>query len=447
MYNSDTVYSTTVFRPVSLSPSIFPDTETPPPQRTRKLETPLHFDGGLFSDIRSSDGKLLSKVTVDRMHSSTRRDVVDTPHVSETSDALGNKDYVDDIVKTETITNEDVFKVKFTPVSYELDGPQQATKLSLERPRTPVIRPTLIDRPITPLNVPMTLFDRPTTPIDRPITPFNVPMTLFDHPTTPIDHSITPIDRPITPLNVPMTLFDRPTTPIDRPITPLNVPTTLFDRPTTPFDRPETPVNRPITPVKLISNDYEDLQSYKIIKTLLKEHSNTKVDNLNYWDDKVNFINVKSDEPVKRAHSPLANFIVSEQLTKIDSYLQESLNVCSENSTEIISKSPKLDEERETKKDIICSTKIENNITSHNYDGYKEESSKNVKDSTVKYNEVEDIQPTTLKVNSVKAKRPGVVNSICNMPMHYHAAILCFFLIVYNLIYQYIKQNHHGIKK
>ncbi|KPI97978.1 Zonadhesin [Papilio xuthus] len=460
MYNSDTVYSTTVFRPVSLSPSTFPDRETPPPQRTRKLETPLHFDGGLFSDIRSSDGKLLSKVTVDRMHSSTRRDVVDTPHVSETSDAFGNKDYVDDIVKTETITNEDVFKVKFTPVSFELDGPQQATK-SLERPRTPVIRPTLIDepitplnvpmtlfdrsttpidRPITPLNVPMTLFDRSTTPIDRPITPLNVPMTLFDRSTTPIDRPITPIDRPRTPVNVPMTFFDHSTTPIDRPITPLSVPMTLFDRPT-------TPVNRPITPLKIISNDYEDLQSYKIIKTLLKEHSNTKADNLNYWDDKVNFTDVKTDAPVKRAHSPLANFIVSEQLTKIDSYLQENLNVYSENSTEIISKPLKLDEERETKKDITCSTKNEYNITTHNYDRNVENNSNNVKEPTVKDNAVEEIQPTPLKVNSVKAKRSGVVSAICNMPMHYHAAILCFFLIVYNLIYQYIKQNHHGIKK
>lgn len=397
MYNSDTVYSTTVFRPVSLSPTIFPNIETPP-QRTRKLETPLHFDGGLFSDIRSSDGKLLSKVTVDRMHSSTRRDVVDTPHVSESSDAHGNKDYVDDIVKTETITNEDVFKVKFTPVSFELDGPQQATKLIIERPRTPVIRPTLIDRPITPLNVPMTIIDRPTTPLDRPITP------------------------------------------LDRPITPVDGLKTSFDTPITPFDRPITPVNRPITPVKIISNDYEDLQSYKIIKTLLKEHSNTKSDNLNYWDDKVNFIDVKCDEPVKRAHSPLANFIVSEQLTKIDSYLQESLNICSENSTETISQPPKLDEERETTEDV----KHENNINIQKNEG---NTKNNVKESTLKYIAVEEFEPSSLKVNSVKAKRPGVVSAIRNMPMHYHAAILCFFLIVYNLIYQYIKQNHHGIKK
>ncbi|CAH2075188.1 unnamed protein product, partial [Iphiclides podalirius] len=83
IYNSDTVYSTTVFRPVSLSPPTQHEADSLPPQRTRKLETPLHFEGGLFSDIRSSDGKLLSKVTVDRVHSSTRRDVIDSPSTSE----------------------------------------------------------------------------------------------------------------------------------------------------------------------------------------------------------------------------------------------------------------------------------------------------------------------------------------------------------------------------
>ncbi|KAI8428580.1 hypothetical protein MSG28_007328 [Choristoneura fumiferana] len=184
---------------VSPSPRTPPAPSSVSPQRTRKLETPLHFDGGLFSDIRSTEGKLLSKVTVDRVHCSSRHDVTDSPSVYESIGSHGAKDYVDDVVKTETITNEEVIKVKFTPV--------------------------------------------------------------------PLEFSSSP--RLLTPSQFQ----------IERPV---------------PF----------------IKDGFEDLQSYKI--------------NLSKSFESLDIM-----EPVKRSPSPLANFLISEQLTKIDHYLQESLDACS----------------------------------------------------------------------------------------------------------------------
>lgn len=346
IYNSDTVYSTTIFRPVSLSPSTIPEAESHPPQRTRRLETPLHFEGGLFSDIRSSDGKLLSKVTVDRVHSSMRRDVIDSPSTSETIGSHGNKDYVDDIIKTETITNEDVIKVKFTPIPLELDGPSLVPKLA---------------------------------------------------------------------------------------------------------------INRALTPIQLINNDYEDLQSYKIVNSLLKESWSEKTCS-DFRGKSVDHIGVEVDEPFKRSHSPLANFLVPEHLTKIDNYLEESLKICSEVTVKDDLKQLELDEVRETnllhekttkhdEERTQISDKNENNVTSiyrdddEKINSYVEEfiATSTLNDEYSKCNKI--------KLNSVIEKHPGVLTAIYNMPMHYHAAILCFFLIVYNLVYQYIKQNCYGSKK
>ncbi|CAH0699848.1 unnamed protein product [Spodoptera exigua] len=245
MYNSDTVYTTTTFRPVSPSP-ITPPLNTPSPQRTRKLETPLHFDGGLFSDIRSTDGKLLSKVTVDRVQQSSRHDITDSPSVF-----TDGKNYVDDIVKTETITNENVITVKFTPVPPELDSPRLLTPSQMYKTRQK-------------------------------------------------------------------------------------------------------------TPVEYIKDNFEDLQSYKIVSSVVKEKllekenltpvlneggifenhdtfaNTTCKENVYEKDSFISDSNVKEKlstsldtfEPIKRAPSPLANLFISEQLTKIDSYLQESLEVC-----------------------------------------------------------------------------------------------------------------------
>lgn len=318
MYNSDTVYTTTTFRPVSISPSTVP-ASTPSPQRTRTLETPLHFDGGLFSDIRSADGKLLSKVTVDRVHSSSRYDVTDSPHVYEDIDLKGNNEYIDEIVKTETITNEDVIKVKFTPVRPELDS------ISL-------------------------------------------------------------------------------------------------------WSQAQVQVPKSFSPVPYIKDEFEDLCSYKIVNSVCKENL-LKVNNFESTDQ----VDEIRERQVLRGHSPLANLIIPEHLTKIDSYLQESLNVLkSEKESNVINERKISDkcevvrsDQQNTFEELTNSYQknyikqyISETLTTSNTDG----EALNVKD----------------KLNSVK-KHPGVIKSICNLPMHYHAGILCFFLIVYNLFYQYYK--------
>ncbi|CAH2107491.1 unnamed protein product [Euphydryas editha] len=331
MYNSDTVYTTTTFRPVSISPSTI-TTDTSSPQRTRKLETPLHFDGGLFSDIRSTDGKLLSKVTVDRVHSSTRHDITDSPHMSESVDWHGNKDYVDDIVKTETITNEDVIKVKFTPVPPELDSLKQ-------------------------------------------------------------------------------------------------------------WVSPQMPIS--FSPVKYLKDDYEDLNSYKIVNSLCKNNY-LKVSTVDDTDETIE--NERS--PAKRGHSPLANLIVSEHLTKIDGYLQESLKMCSETKVDYGISTPFNSEaEQRVATDIIQDSKSKSDYTNDikfNDDISLESCQKNKNDTMLFNNSDGESDLVKAKANSVKTKHSGVLNAIYNMPMHYHAAILCFVLIVYNLFYQYIKKNYYG---
>lgn len=385
MYNSDTVYTTTTFRPVSPSPITpplnTPSLKTPSPQRTRKLETPLHFDGGLFSDIRSTDGKLLSKVTVDRVQRSSRHDISDSPNVFTDGNTV-----VDDIVKTETITNENVITVKFTPVPPELDSPRLLT------------------------------------------------------------------------------------------------PSQFYKA-------------RPKSPVEYIKDNFEDLQSYKIVSSVCKEKLFEK-DNLepvfnesrtseirdvfvnsickekslekdrlesalNVEDKLINSLN--TFEPIKRGPSPLANLLISEHLTRIDSYLQESLEVCSGvkgRSTPIpiiiegdktgpIANPEKVShvEEYHERKAVHFTT-----MTNESSNENKQSSSER-EDETLCRREkvtpelyfVENNLSNVSKLNS--DKHPGVMSRIYNMPIHYHAAILCFLLIIYNLVYQYVKQNCQGSKK
>ncbi|CAH0407657.1 unnamed protein product [Chilo suppressalis] len=319
--------------------------ETPSPQRTRKLETPLHFDGGLFSDIRSKDGKLLSKVTVDRLHSSTRHDITDSPSVFESIGSHGNRDYVNDVVKTETITNEDVIKVKFTPVPPEIDSPRLLTPSQFH-------------------------------------------------------------------------------------------------------------VSKTKTPVEYLKDDYEDLQSYKIVSSLCKEKQfETDITKIK----EKSFDHMVASEPLKRSHSPLANFLVPKQMTKIDTYLQESLDAClpSEDRKLITPIHVKLegDTTLESKETLKRETK-EETYTMESFGSYQVERKVNTYQtvSEVTHNPDISAKPTDeivskniIKINSVKENQ-GVLRAIYNMPIHYHAAILCFILIVYNLIFQYIKKNCHGQK-
>ncbi|XP_053602544.1 PDZ and LIM domain protein Zasp isoform X2 [Plodia interpunctella] len=361
IYNSDTVYSTTTFRPVSPSPITPTIPDAPSPQRTRKLETPLHFDGGLFSDIRSTDGKLLSRVTVDRVHSSTRHDVTDSPCVFETiGPHIGNKDYVDDIVKTESITNEDVIKVKFTPVPQDLDPPRLLTPSQFR-------------------------------------------------------------------------------------------------------------VNQTRTPIEYLKDNYEDLQSYKIVSSLCKE-KNIGHDIASSREKDVEHLIMS--EPYVRAHSPLANLLVSEQLTKIDHYLQDRLDACSINdkvhgTSDVLQKMRETvseSNEKEINKTYEDKTYYFESSTSNNFGSYQE-TQKNAdgkKEPTPQRHSMNENQDEIKKKFEVKnyefennvtsktkpiEKRGGILNVIYKMPIHYHAAILCFILIVYNLIYQYIKQNCLGNKK
>ncbi|OWR55177.1 hypothetical protein KGM_202448 [Danaus plexippus plexippus] len=335
MYNSDTVYSTTTFRPISASPTV------DQPVRTRKLETPLHFDGGLFSDIRSTDGKLLSKVTVDRVSSSTRRDVIDTPHVFETEDGFGNKGFVDDIVKTEKVTNEDIIKVKFTPVRRELDSiPSWSIGSGSEY--------------------------------------------------------------------------------------------------------------KPAARVDYLNNDYEDLQSYKIVNSLCKQKIS---DHLETETDKEMLVaNVSTD----RGHSPLANFVISDHLVKIENYLQESLDICSETKSlaearltpEIISTSSKPEKES-VREDVVSedhkhqyeapasNNDITNPVKSYQTNEVSCNHEVDTKDQKESYHKKS-------KLNSVKTTKQGLITAMYNMPMHYHAAMICFVLVVYNLFHQYVKQNFDG---
>lgn len=284
------------------------------------------------------DGKLLSKVTVDRVHSSLRCDVTDSPSldIHRTVGPEGSRDYVDDILKTETVTNEDVIKIKFTPVPAEL----------------------LTSRSFTPKAVPQ-----------------------FEY----------------------------------------------------------------------IKDNFEDLHSYKIVNMMCKEN---KIDSYKMKEESVE--NVLYNELPPRTYSPLPNLEVPEQLRKIESYLQESLNACSDKRQEDIFTCKQAAVEGE-----IHQTKIK-----EDFQIFKEEQNGEVstQSSTKQYsyqNEVSTSAYPTTPINEtksyisnkteVKSKRGSVQENNCsiwraiyNMPIHYHAGILCVILIVYNLIYQYIKENCHG---
>lgn len=377
MYNSDTVYSTTTFRPVSPSPITLP-LNTPSPQRTRKLETPLHFDGGLFSDIRSTDGKLLSKVTVDRVQSSTRHDITDSPSMNVDINPKENK-YVDDIIKTETITNKEFVTVKFTPVPLELDTPRMLT------------------------------------------------------------------------------------------------PSEMYDR-----------QQKNLSPVEYIKDNFEDLESYKIVSSVCKEklfENNLMLPEISLSGSLLDKPNVS--EPVRKGSSPLANLLISEQLTKIDNYMQESLEVCtgvrnsftpspvfigndiktapiindnniSQKEDQIVQKVIHVEQSHnihrthheimEEKADYLSEILADKTSSNDIFTKDRKEEVRNnesIKQSPSLYHEGNKDIP---KINSVNEKRPGVLSAIYKMPTHYHAAIMCFLLIIYNLVYQYIKQNCYGKK-
>lgn len=344
MYNSDTVYSTTTFRPVSPSPrtvDLLPAPTTPSPQRTRKLETPFHFDGGLFSDIRSQEGKLLSKVTVDRVHSASRHDVTDSPTIHQRVGTHENTDYVDNILKTETITNEDVIKIKFTPVRQELDVPRLLTPSQFAQ-----------------------------------------------------------------------------------------------------------------QPIEYIKDDFEDLQSYKIVNSVNKEN---KFGSEKFIEREKSADSFAALELPQRAHSPLASLAISEQMTKIDEYLQKSLDVCSStdgNSLKTVGSTTSEGEVRENEtlqniSSIEDKSYYQSDVSAKTESSYRsKEEWRNGKQTTVLEREsnpsVDYGGRKKSKTDGVQARNNGVLSAIYNMPMHYHAVILCFILIVYNLIYQYIKKNCHG---
>lgn len=426
IYNSDTVYSTTTFRPVSPSPITPPAPNTPSPQRTRKLETPLHFDGGLFSDIRSTEGKLLSKVTVDRVQSSTQHDITDSPNTVHVQDS---NNYVDDIVKQETITNKDVITVKFTPVPPELDSPWLLTPSQFVQIKT---------------QSPSEYIKEHHEYLQSPAGDF---MKEASHDVNAVKYSPVP------------SVLDSPR---------LLTPSQFLKQPSQ-------------SPVEYIKDNYEDLQSYKIVNSLCKEklfessiltshvNNSEKIDFVkehvhsdveNYIDENTsnNFIERLSviDGPVIRGHSPLANIFVSEQLTKLDNYLQESLDTClgrKGSPTQVketggvtnLTESQPLEGKSglfETSTNVVIKNDTE--LQSYHKDETISKEPEPVQKKFVQREErngVEINAKHVSKLNSAPKRKTGILNSIYQMPVHYHAAILCFVLIIYNLVYQYIKQS------
>ncbi|CAF4777020.1 unnamed protein product [Pieris macdunnoughi] len=186
-------------------------------------------------------------------------------------------------------------------------------------------------------------------------------------------------------------------------------------------------IKRSVTPVNYLKNDFDDLTSYKIVNSLCKEQL-LQPDGL---------IDKLEGMRIEREHSPLANTLISEKLIKIDSYLQESLNRCSEAKDtvphEVKTETDVIKYIMETQNDdISINNQVKISETNPKYGA--ENSNKSFQ--TPKENKKSK--------NSVDKKNSGVLGTIYKLPMHYHAAIICFLLIVYNLIYQYIKQNCYG---
>lgn len=106
-------------------------------------------NSGLFDDILSSTGKVLSTITVDKIHSSTVCDITDVPIPDDIAaierDAFYSErispNKIHDTFRTETYTNEDILRIKLEPTLSELDDfilnrltPEQPL---LRKPKTP----------------------------------------------------------------------------------------------------------------------------------------------------------------------------------------------------------------------------------------------------------------------------------------------------------------------
>lgn len=453
IYNSDTVYSTTTFRPVSPSPITPPAIKTPSPQRTRKLETPLHFEGGLFSDIRSTDGKLLSKVTVDRMHRSTHHGITDSPSAVHMQD---DNSYVDDIVKTETVTNQDVITVKFTPVLPDFECPRLLTPSQFRSTpsKTPVeyIKNDFED--LQSYKIVNSLCKEKLYDSNSPLKEILCNEKVENSVKTK-EGSTRFVDREVFErLDTVNTIFRAPSEGLDFVVPVFRAPSEglkfvepVFRAPSEDLKTVEPVFRAPSEGLKIVEPVFRaPSEGFKIVEPVFRAPS----------------VGVNIADQIFRGHSPLANILVSEQLSKIDTYLQESLDVCLGRKTPLPA----------VLKEVGETTTVETKHASHLY----EEKSFHFETSTHTAGGIREIQETTSyhideptskiekfnyetksyedtydnmgkKINSVNKKKTGVLSTIYNMPIHYHAAILCLLLIIYNLVYQYIKQNCLGNKK
>lgn len=413
------------------------------------METPLHFEGGLFSDIRSTDGKLLSKVTVDRVQRTTHHGVADSPSTVHVQD---DNTYVDDLVKTETVTNQDVFTVKFTPIMHDIEYPRLLTPSQFRL--TPSITPVdylkndfedLQSYKIVNSLCKEKLFESDNT-LRNILSHESTENSVFkkEGSTRFVDELTTDHTREVIERLAVMDAVYR--APSEGGLNVINNPTTRASS--------EGGLNivRP------------DLRAFReglnitnpVLKTS-REGLNIPVPILRASSEGLNMA-----EPIFRGHSPLANLLVSEQLSKLDTYLQESLDVCLGRKTP----SPTV-----IIKGIGETAGETKHIVSHLYEekAYSFQSSTNLAGNSVatldtSYHKEEPVSKTVnvnyklipykelfdkkgKKIDSVNKKKTGVLNAIYNMPIHYHAAILCLLLIIYNLVYQYIKENCLGNKK
>lgn len=118
---------------------------------TVDLNTSPNFqsDRGIFSDILSPTGKVLSTVTVDTIHSSTFCDITDSPYTEDIEAIEDDALYTDgvapksicDTMRTETYTNEDILRIKLEPTLMEFDDYLQSrfTPNNLLKCLTPTI--------------------------------------------------------------------------------------------------------------------------------------------------------------------------------------------------------------------------------------------------------------------------------------------------------------------
>lgn len=409
IYNSDTVYSTTTFRPVSPLPITPPAVGTPSPQRTRKLETPLHFDGGLFSDIRSTDGKLLSKVTVDRVQRSTHHDVIDSPSTVEVHD----KNYVDDIIKSETIINQDIITVKFTPVPPEFDSQMISPQLA-KRSKTPIqyLKDDFVD--LQSYKIVNSLCKEKLLEANALRTQSAQDLITLE----PTEVESSTLAKFVRSVSQQKQISCSDSDPMGQEINSI--------------------------PIKMESDSLTSLVEKSIKTATVSE--NRELDH---------FLNTDLSK-IERSLSPLPNFLITEHLTKINSYLQESLDVCSGNDSNNRCTPSIIHDNVETKHEYFSEAfdcvNVQQNIPANSVldSSQTEENSvdsQNNRSLTARENsEYTDPKKSKSTLNSVRRGRPSILNAISNMPIHYLATILCIFLIVYNLIYQYIKLNCPGNK-